>query len=153
MSLNTKTFLIDADAAKTQSFAGSTTSATLTLYRGTEFVLAANVYSDATSSNVCSYANASGWTLNIGRVYGAGADPVLVESNAASWNQVTDYASANVAAGIICCRVNTAGVLISTDLANSSSQAYTMEIWYLSNCGSNILIVSDDLNIHNATII
>jgi len=153
MNINIKEFGIDFDRSKTQVIDGSLQSANIVLYRGTEYVLRANVYSNSASTVVQAFANTVGWELDIGRLYGSNASPVIIEANTASWNNTSDWTLTDVTEGRICCRVNTSGDLVSSDLGNASSDTYTMEIWYTNNVGAKALVVSDACSIHNATII
>jgi len=153
MGINTKTILIDGDEAQTQSTQGASTSAPVTIYRGTEYVFQINAYSNVNSTGFLSFNNSAGWELDIGRLYGTNASPVLVEANVASWNNVADWALASPETGLLSVRINTSGALISTDLGNASSDSYTMEIWYKNNLGSKILVLSDGIDVNNATVI
>lgn len=154
MSINIKTLYIDADGAKTMVTPGSTSSANIVLYRGTEYVLRANVYANATTSaNSVSFANTTGFELDIGRVYESNAAPVIIENNTASWNNVADWSLVDPSDGLISVRVNTTGTGVSADLGNASSQQYTMEIWYQGNLASRVLVASDSCFIHNSTIL
>lgn len=151
MNLNTKNIYIDADEARTMAVTGSTTSANIVVYRGSEYVLRANVYSNVASTTVSSFANTTGWSLSIGRAYDLNSAPVIVEANVASWNNVSDWSVCDPLLGAISVRINTAGSLVSTDLGNNSSQKYTMEIWYQSNL-SSMMVLSDNIYIHNSTV-
>ena len=153
MNINTKQLYIDADNVKTMVTAGSSSSANIVLYRGTEYVLQANVYaSSANTTSMVSFANTTGYTLDIGRAYEGNVNPVIIEANVAAWNNVSDWSLVSPLNGLISVRVNTAGTAVSTDLANNSSEEYTMEIWYVGNTGSKILVLSDGCYIHNSTV-
>jgi len=83
-----------------------------------------NIYSDASTTTQANLAGLT-WSVKIGQ---RGETALITNSNSASFNLTSDWASANVNAGTICFSVNTAGSIIDTALASSDSKQYSCHI-------------------------
>jgi hypothetical protein len=150
--LNVKTLTIDVDRAALITQAEDVTIQSLYFYRGNEYILQANCYSNSYSSVLQGFGNAAtdSWAVYIGRVYENNAAPVCVITNPALFNNTTDWSSANVLAGLISARVNVSGTALDTDLANLSSQTYNFELVLTNNVGGEVMVCDANCYVKNA---
>lgn len=146
---NTKIINIDCDNALNITAVMNPVNQSLNMYAGTQYVIRANCYGNSIYSDLKSFDAGDTYELQIGSTYGTSANPVLIEANASSWNQVADWANVNVASGQICVRINTNGTALNVDLANATSKEYTTEIWLTNNISDKVLIMQSDTVIYN----
>ena len=132
-TLNVKSLNIDRDKAAAIVAPLNPVIQPITLYRGNEYLITANCYSNSSSNTFSGFSASDDFVLFIGRQFNSNANPVVVVQDAARWNNVADWSSANVAGGMICVRANISGTTLDTDLANVSSKSYHMEIVVNSN--------------------
>ena len=95
------------------------------IFRLNEHAIIRNyIYSDASTETQANLAGLS-FTAKIGS---RGSSALITNSNAASFNLTSDWASANVNSGHICFSVNTAGTAIDTALGTLDSKQYSCHI-------------------------
>jgi len=124
--LNTKRITIDIDSTKVIKSATNATEDTLLLYRGTDYVLQANVIASVSNSNSFAFTTTDQFILAIVKVFGANASPVLTTKT--GWNNVSDWSITDPEDGKLSCHINTTSSVLTADLANASQKSYNMEI-------------------------
>ena len=151
MTLNIKSISIDADRATLIAGPANPVTQKISFIRGNEYVLQANVYTNS-STNVCSsFTTYDTWGLYIGSQFESNASPVVIVTDVTKWNNtVSDWSQANVVSGQISCRVNVSGTALDTDLGNSASKSYHMEIVYTNNAAGMVVVNDCTCFINNA---
>ena len=148
--MNTKPCNIEIDRAVLVVSPASPIKASITMYQSTEYVIQANCYNNQYSNAASTFSATDNWSLYIGSALEPSPNPLITITDANKWNQVSDWSSANVDAGLISCRINTSGTQLSIDLANNASNVYTMEIWNLNDNSESTLILDTDITIFNS---
>jgi len=149
MSLNTKNITIDADRATTIVAPNNAVLQPISFVRGNEYIVLANVYSNASSTELVPLSIYDNFELIIGRTYNPSATPVTLITDQSKFNNVTDYPQANVASGILSMRVNVGSNALTTDIGNNTSQSYTMEVILTNNVGGKVMLLDTTATIIN----
>jgi hypothetical protein len=150
MSLNVKSISVDTDSASTRVIPLSAATSKIYFVRGNEYILQANCYANSNTNVFSSFSTDDTWGLYMGSEYQGNASPVVVVTDSAKWNQVADWSQANVQSGQICCRVNVNGSALTTDIANSASKNYTMQIVLNNNSAAQVMVNESTVTIGNA---
>lgn len=150
MSLNTKLIYIDTDRAVPIVAVQNPTISNISFYAGNEYILTANTYANASSSNVASFDINDDWEIYIGRQYETNASPVVIITDPTKFNNTSDWSSANVSTGQICARVNVNGTALIVDIANNDSQSYTFEWICINNVSAQVMVMDTNVIINNA---
>jgi hypothetical protein len=148
--LNTKRITIDIDSTKVIKSTTNATEDTLLLYRGTDYVLQANVIASVSNSNAFAFTTTDQFVLAIGKVYGSNASPVLTTKT--GWNNVADWAITDPEDGKLSCHINTTSSVLTSELGSSSQKSYIMEIWCINENEETTLLSQSDVTIRNIVV-
>ena len=149
--LNTKNLNIDCDQCITIINPKNNVTAPVNFTRGNTYILQANCYSNSATYSFASFDPSDTWEFYIGRQFESNAYPVVSVLDAGKFNQVSDWSLVNVAAGMISAKVDISSEALTEDMANLTSQAYTMEL-VLTNGASNKVMVCDTTCIINNAV-
>jgi len=115
------------------------------IYRGSEFIFRAHLMR---GTDAFIPEPGAEWYFAIDNVFGAG-HPSLVVSDNSTFNKTTDWDSLNVAAGLICWRVNTSSEELKIALGTTASATMYAELWYTTLGGTASMLIQFPITVGN----
>jgi len=153
MLINNKNIIVDIDNSVNLSNVSSPyLSETINLYRETEYVFKLSLYNSWDNTNVFPLTTTDRYCIYVGDVYGSNSAPVIVESNASSFNQTADWSDVDPTIGLICFRLPTTSDDLATDLGNSASKNYTLQVWLSNDNDEGVLLLDTQVKINNVAV-